>query len=170
MEARASLCRRWETKCRGWPKSTVKREDLECVVDKSEEDAKDAFPVVCGPTQCLLCLSDKSYPIYNRSLSTSNPTNGERGCEALKKASPWRMRFRARIHSARQRDWSCPVRWFSRIIRRGCRESFCVNRPPHATLPVVTCCPSCCRCSTCVEKGVFVVMVYIHAFIYAATT
>lgn len=79
---------------------------------------KMLFPVVCRLTQCLFCLSDKSYPIYNRSLSTPNSTNDERGCETLEKASPRRMRFRVHIHSARQWDWSCPVRWFSRIIRR----------------------------------------------------
>ena len=73
IEARAALCHRRETQRRGQPKSTAKQEESEGAVKESEEDAKDEFPMVCRPTQCLFCLGDERLPYLHPAFEYAKP-------------------------------------------------------------------------------------------------
>ncbi len=73
IDARAALCYRRETQRRGRPKATIKQEESEGVVSESGEDAKDYFPMVCRPTQCLFCLGDDRLPYLHRIFEYAKP-------------------------------------------------------------------------------------------------
>ena len=40
---------------------------------ESEEDAKEKFPMVCWPTQCLFCLGDERLPYLHRVFEYAKP-------------------------------------------------------------------------------------------------
>ncbi|KAA6415050.1 MAG: hypothetical protein FRX48_01801 [Lasallia pustulata] len=73
IKARADLCNRRETQRRGQPKSTAKQEESEGAVKESKEDAKEKFPMVCRPTQCLFCLGDERLPYLHRVFEYAKP-------------------------------------------------------------------------------------------------
>jgi len=73
IEARAALCHRRETQRRGRPKSTANQEESEDALKESEEDAKDEFPMVCRPTQCMFCLGDERLPYLHRVYEYAKP-------------------------------------------------------------------------------------------------
>lgn len=81
------------------------------MVGESGEDAKDYFPMVCRPTQCLFCLGDDRLPYLHRIFEYAKPNRMRMRMRwgSIWRASPRRIRSPVRIHSARQQDWSCLV-------------------------------------------------------------
>ena len=67
--ARAALCSRQESHCRGRPSYRPEPEQIE---DVREAKKEISFPMVCQPTQCIFCIGNESKSYESRLFSYCN--------------------------------------------------------------------------------------------------
>ena len=73
IEARAALYGRREIQRRDRPNITVKQQESEKTVNKSEKNEKKDFSIICRPTQYLFCLDNKRLFYFYRIFEYSKP-------------------------------------------------------------------------------------------------
>ena len=82
IEAMAAMCRRQETRRCRKSKSQVKQKEpgtpsdnsKDDLIHRSEDTAKDLFPLVCKKSQCIFCLGDERKPYEQRTFNYSRPS------------------------------------------------------------------------------------------------
>ncbi|KAI9747625.1 MAG: hypothetical protein M4579_007427, partial [Chaenotheca gracillima] len=67
IEVRAALCNRQERPRRGKPTT---RPNTDTIKEGSKEE--ELYPLICKPTQCIICIGDKSKSFENRTFAYCN--------------------------------------------------------------------------------------------------